>query len=850
MRSIKILLILGVITNISTAQEAFVFNTIQSNQVSERAKANEADGFTYYELNETLFEPQNLQVGTSISVNTLSGQHQLQITRVSEYIPGILSVRAASETDDSQIFSFTYTDGRLKGLFHESHQEVVEFYFDSEEGSNFFKEQDHNPFICRTIEPDEPAKSLAPKEKNAIYAIQSNSDVFGSTTSETTIDIMVVYTNDASDYARQNRDLGSIDQIIAQSINLSQTAIDNNNIPVTLRVVHTHNTDYEVGFSEDSGDLLSSVTQSGDGVMDEVHGLRNQYGADLVALYANVTDVGGIAWRNRFRSGEPEYAFSISGIQFVLDSYVVMHELGHNIGLAHSRTQQQNAASSTGGVFQESVGYQDAAAGIVTVMGYEQEGISEIPYFSDPARSYNGTVLGTNTAANKTNAALTMKRMKDVIASYRPTKVNPPVSSFSTDEIEVNLTQGESIVVPFRVSNAGSSDLEFDVDFLHTFGTILKENTVLTKNALFNQSVLYSTSFESNQGYTVRNYEAVDSWRIYSGNDIRIDDQNPSHGSNHFRLTSTGTGQSRVAFGPYFGALPLGSYRVSFDVGVSNATELETEQFEVNFFDGKSENLSSAITIANGQFYVLGRSEAGGLINVATNKVVVTDTYYSIEIDYNSAQGTVSYFIDGDLVHEAAFRESGNTPAEIYLESSNLVEGTNFDFDNLRVTRYEVPYPWLEISANNGVASPNNSRTINLNFTSAGSTEGTYTTELVVTTNEDGASEFNIPITLNVSGPVSNEEEFGVPEGFNLSQNYPNPFNPSTKIEFSIPSQGMVTLKVYNALGQEVSTLINNSMGAGNHSAVFDASNLSSGLYFYTLEFRDTRLSNKMLLVK
>ena len=76
-----------------------------------------------------------------------------------------------------------------------------------------------------------------------------------------------------------------------------------------------------------------------------------------------------------------------------------------------------------------------------------------------------------------------------------------------------------------------------------------------------------------------------------------------------------------------------------------------------------------------------------------------------------------------------------------------------------------------------------------------------------------------------------------VPNEFSLSQNYPNPFNPSTSIEFSLSNSENVSLTVYNVLGQQVATLINNqTMISGKHSVRFDASHLTSGMYFYRLD--------------
>ncbi|MCX6161023.1 MAG: T9SS type A sorting domain-containing protein [Ignavibacteriae bacterium] len=76
-----------------------------------------------------------------------------------------------------------------------------------------------------------------------------------------------------------------------------------------------------------------------------------------------------------------------------------------------------------------------------------------------------------------------------------------------------------------------------------------------------------------------------------------------------------------------------------------------------------------------------------------------------------------------------------------------------------------------------------------------------------------------------------------VADNFNLSQNYPNPFNPSTTINFSIPKDGFVALKVYNALGQEVSSLLSENLKSGVYSKVFSAVGINSGSYFYRLTF-------------
>ncbi|MBK9098986.1 MAG: T9SS type A sorting domain-containing protein [bacterium] len=94
------------------------------------------------------------------------------------------------------------------------------------------------------------------------------------------------------------------------------------------------------------------------------------------------------------------------------------------------------------------------------------------------------------------------------------------------------------------------------------------------------------------------------------------------------------------------------------------------------------------------------------------------------------------------------------------------------------------------------------------------------------------------------------EVEIDQPNVFVLGQNYPNPFNPSTNIKYSIPADGNVTLKMYDILGKEVSTLVNEYQQAGTFDVVFDGSNLASGVYYYQLTTGDLTSTKKLMLTK
>lgn len=97
-----------------------------------------------------------------------------------------------------------------------------------------------------------------------------------------------------------------------------------------------------------------------------------------------------------------------------------------------------------------------------------------------------------------------------------------------------------------------------------------------------------------------------------------------------------------------------------------------------------------------------------------------------------------------------------------------------------------------------------------------------------------------LPVDIGVTLPLQ----------FSIAQNYPNPFNPATVIRYQIPAMGFVELKVYDVLGREVETLVNEIKAAGEFSATFDASDFSSGVYIYRLWLDDRTLTKKMVLIR
>jgi hypothetical protein len=97
---------------------------------------------------------------------------------------------------------------------------------------------------------------------------------------------------------------------------------------------------------------------------------------------------------------------------------------------------------------------------------------------------------------------------------------------------------------------------------------------------------------------------------------------------------------------------------------------------------------------------------------------------------------------------------------------------------------------------------------------------------------------------------IEDENNITQPKDFLLEQNYPNPFNPSTKISYQLPNAGNVTLKVFDVLGREVATLVDEYKNAGRFEVEFNANNLPSGVYFYQLKAGEFVETKKMILLK
>ena len=126
----------------------------------------------------------------------------------------------------------------------------------------------------------------------------------------------------------------------------------------------------------------------------------------------------------------------------------------------------------------------------------------------------------------------------------------------------------------------------------------------------------------------------------------------------------------------------------------------------------------------------------------------------------------------------------------------------------------------------------------------------TFDVERNVTINRKDTIEFMIFDASGIMMTKSFIFSYTGPKEFKLEQNFPNPFNPTTKIQYQLPTDSRVTLKVYDILGSEVATLVNEEQEAGYKEVQFNGSNIASGMYVYRLQANDYISTKKMLMVK
>ncbi len=254
----------------------------------------------------------------------------------------------------------------------------------------------------------------------------------------------------------------------------------------------------------------------------------------------------------------------------------------------------------------------------------------------------------------------------------------------------------------------------------------------------------------------------------------------------------------------------------------------------------------SVYLYTGGHLLIELRLTGTGVTNQSTDAVGTSTTGYGTL--FSACWGSGYTANSGSQANFTIVRLSGDDPVPVEFtsfianaESNNVIlewsTATETNNSGFEIERKFMNSVYEAVGFVTGAGTTTEPRSYS--FTDYQLSRGEYTYRLKQI-DYDGSFEYSNEISVEVTAPSV----------YSLEQNFPNPFNPSTRINFSIAEAGIVKIIVYNMIGQEVSLLLNDFEEAGQHTITFDASSLTSGVYFYKLETSKFIQTRKMILAK
>ncbi len=401
------------------------------------------------QLNESLFQNIRNRNVHEFEIKNFDGDiYNVTVRRVIEQLNGDWSITGFINDDWRNSFTLSYSNGIvLSSIQNVERHSFYDIKYSTEETQHFFLKVDpheRDELSCG-VDHDMKVDDVSSQKMHQMDIDTAQDE------GRAVIDVMVVYTQRARAWAQSNA--GSIQNTINQSMAVAQNTVDNANVNLEFRLVHTAEVDYvESGSSSTDLCRLTSTTTytpnsslcQPSSILSEVHEWRDIHQADLVAMFTLADDVGGIAWLLTNPEGNSRIGFSLTRVQQAAGT-THAHEMGHNMGMSHSRLQNTNAAGPLGGVFPYSTGWRwtgENAISYASVMTYN-EGSQGVQIFSNPDVTFQGVPTGSyEEFGAPADNARSARDIKHVIANYRSLEGAPEVTTTEVTNITAGIAEG------------------------------------------------------------------------------------------------------------------------------------------------------------------------------------------------------------------------------------------------------------------------------------------------------------------------------------------------------------------------------------------------------------------------
>jgi hypothetical protein len=418
----------------------------------------------------------------------------------------------------------------------------------------------------------------------------------------------------------------------------------------------------------------------------------------------------------------------------------------------------------------------------------------------------------------------------------------PPLIFVSPDSLEIVLEPGSTGTNTLTISNSGGSDLSFNISGPNTAlqfdgiddKVIIPPIAPITNNAI-NQLTLEGWIYFATLNSGIQQFMEC----LTSTFEIFLEYDEDSLGVRFSICDETGVGHE----------IKTSQLVVKKWYHIAGTYDGLMQKIYLNGILDNSLNWNNSVIITTG--FSLGRDynhnmqELNGKIDevriwsIARTQEEIQSSMYKELL--GTEQGLVGYWKLNEGIGDTAFDKSS------YGNHGILHNGVTWSDSSAPILSSP---DWLNVSPFWGTCNPNSAMDITVSFDATELDTGDYHFTLKIFNNDPFHPEVTIPVHMLVSQSLSIKNEFNLPTEFNLEQNYPNPFNPNTKIRYSVPHTSKVIIKVFDILGNEIETLVNEEKTAGTYEITWYAESLPSGVYFYRLQAESFIETKKMILMK